>query len=95
MLKVENNQFPKISVIIPTSNEAINLPLLLSDLSILDEDGEIIIMDAASEDKTVEIANIYGARIYNSNKKTGVCSCMVEQKKPGENGLFFYMLILD
>ena len=60
---------PKISVIIPTYNEAINLPLLLSDLSILDEDGEIIIMDAASEDKTVEIANIYGAKIYKSNKK--------------------------
>ena len=68
-MKVENNQLPKISVIIPTYNEAINLPLLLSDLSILDEDGEIIIMDAASEDKTIEIANIYGARIYKSNKK--------------------------
>ena len=68
-MKVENNQLPKISVIIPTCNEATNLPLLLSDLSILDEDGEIIIMDAASEDKTIEIANIYGARIYKSNKK--------------------------
>ena len=47
-------------------------------------------MDASSEDKTVEIANIYGARIYNSNKKTGVYSCMVEQKSQGEWFIFLH-----
>ena len=52
----------KISIIIPTINEASNLPLLLSDLSGIQKDGEIIIVDCGSEDKTIDIANIYGAK---------------------------------
>ena len=49
----------KISIIIPTINEAKNLPLLLSDLSIIQKEAEIIIVDSGSEDKTIDIANIY------------------------------------
>ena len=49
----------KISIIIPTINEANNLPLLLSDLSSIQKEGEIIIVDCGSEDKTIDIANIY------------------------------------
>ena len=60
---------PKISIIIPTINEANNLPLLLSDLSIIKEDGEIIIIDCGSKDKTIDIANIYGAIVYKSKEK--------------------------
>ena len=56
----------KISIIIPTINEANNLPLLLSDLSNLHKKREIIIVDCGSEDKTIDIANIYGARVYQS-----------------------------
>jgi len=59
----------KISIIIPTINEATNLPLLLSDLSIIQSDGEIIIADCGSEDKTIDIANIYGARVYKSKER--------------------------
>ena len=59
----------KISIIIPAFNEANNLPLLLSDLSIFKEDGEIIIVDCGSEDKTIDVANIYGAKVYKSNEK--------------------------
>jgi len=59
----------KISIIIPTINEANNLPLLLSDLSIIQKEGEIIIVDCGSEDKTIDIANIYGARVYQSKEK--------------------------
>jgi len=59
----------KISIIIPTINEANNLPLLLSDLSIIQKEGEIIIVDSGSEDKTIDIANIYGARVYQSKEK--------------------------
>ena len=54
----------KISIIIPTINEANNLPLLLSDLSNILKDGEIIIVDCGSEDKTIDIANIYGAKVF-------------------------------
>ncbi len=59
----------KISIIIPTINEANNLPLLLSDLSRIQKDGEIIIVDCGSEDKTIDIANIYGAKVLISKER--------------------------
>jgi len=59
----------KISIIIPTINEANNLPLLLSDLSIIQKNGEIIIVDCGSEDKTIDIANIYGAKVFKSKER--------------------------
>ena len=59
----------KVSIIIPTYNEANNLPLLLSDLSILREECEILIIDCGSKDKTIDIANIYGAKIHKSKEK--------------------------
>ncbi len=59
----------KISIIIPTINEANNLPLLLSDLSIFNKKGEILIIDSGSEDKTTDIARIYGAKVYKSKER--------------------------
>ena len=59
----------KISIIIPTLNEADNLPLLLSDLSITRKEVEILIVDCGSEDRTITIANIYGAKVYKSNER--------------------------
>ena len=60
---------PKISIIIPTINEANNSPLLLSDLSSIQNEGEIIIADCGSKDKTIDIAKIYGVKIYKSEEK--------------------------
>jgi rSAM/selenodomain-associated transferase 2 len=59
----------KISIIIPTINEANNLPLLLSDLSNIQKEGEIIIVDCGSEDKTIDVANIYGAKVCISEER--------------------------
>jgi len=59
----------RISIIIPTLNEANNLPLLLSDLSITHKEGEIIIVDCGSEDRTIDIANIYGAKVFISKER--------------------------
>jgi len=59
----------KISIIIPTINEANNLPLLLSDLSNIHEEREIIIVDCGSEDKTIDIANVYGAKVFLSKER--------------------------
>ena len=59
----------KISIIIPTLNEANNLPLLLSDLLTSYKEGEIIIVDCGSEDRTIDVANIYGAKVYRSKEK--------------------------
>jgi len=67
-LKIESN-LTKISIIIPTINEANNLPLLLSDLSIIQKVGEIIIVDCGSKDKTIDVANIYGAKVYKSKER--------------------------
>ena len=58
----------EISIIIPTINEANNLPFLLSDLSIIQKEGEIIIVDCGSKDKTIDVANIYGAKVYKSKE---------------------------
>ncbi len=60
---------PRISIIIPTYNEADNLPLLLSDLLTLKKEGEIIIVDCGSNDRTIDIAKIYGVKILKSNEK--------------------------
>ena len=59
----------KTSIIIPTINEAYNLTLLLSDLSLTQQEGEILIVDCGSEDKTIDIAKIYGAKVYKSKEK--------------------------
>ena len=59
----------KISIIIPTINEANTLPLLLSDLSSIQKESEIIIVDCGSEDKTIDIANIYGAKVCISKER--------------------------
>ena len=58
----------KISIIIPTFNESKTLPLLLSDLSVINNEGEVIIIDGNSKDKTQDIANIYGANVYKSKE---------------------------
>ena len=50
-------------------NEANNLPLLLSDLSITRKEFEILIVDCGSKDKTIDIANIYGAKVYKSKDR--------------------------
>lgn len=53
-----------LSIIIPTKNEEKNLPILLSHIKKQDfSDYEIIIADAGSQDKTVEIAQNFGCII--------------------------------
>mgnify|MGYP001431665040 CR=1 FL=1 len=55
-----------LSIIIPTLNEAKNLPLLLSDLAEIKEISEIIVIDSNSKDATKDIASIYGAKCFNT-----------------------------
>ena len=72
---------PQISIIIPTHNESKHLPLLLSDLSIINCGIEILIVDCNSEDKTRDISNIYGAKIVNSKKKSRGLQLNIGAKK--------------
>ena len=55
-----------LSIIIPTLNEAKNLPLLLSDLAEIKAISEIIVIDSNSKDATKDIASIYGAKCFNT-----------------------------
>ena len=81
----------KVSIIIPTINEANNLPLLLSDLSILKKEGEILIVDCGSEDKTIDLANIYGAKVYQSKEKNrGLQLDMGAKNSKGEWLIFLH-----
>ena len=81
----------KISVIIPTINEANSLPLLLSDLSLIHKEGEILIIDSGSEDKTIDIAKIYGAKLYKSKEKNrGLQLDIGAKNSKGEWLIFFH-----
>ena len=81
----------KISIIIPTINEANNLPLLLSDLSIIQKQGEIIIVDGGSKDKTIDVANIYGAKVYKSKERNrGLQLDMGAKNSKGEWLIFLH-----
>jgi len=58
--KDKEEDLPKVSIIIPVRNEANNVGNLLKDLEIQDYPGnkyEVLIIDDASEDNTVEIIN--------------------------------------
>ena len=79
----------KISIIIPTINEAKYLPLLLSDLSIIREEVEILIIDCGSKDRTIDIASIYGAKVYKSKDKNRGLQLDIGAKKSIGEWLIF------
>jgi glycosyltransferase involved in cell wall biosynthesis len=56
----------KISVVLITLNEEANLPRTLESVQPLvrDGQGEIIVVDSGSTDRTLEIARSFGARIF-------------------------------
>jgi glycosyltransferase involved in cell wall biosynthesis len=58
----------KISVVINTLNEERNLPRALE--SVKDFADEIVVVDMRSEDRTVEIATRYGAKVHG-HERTG------------------------
>lgn len=81
----------KISIIIPTFNEAQNLPLLLSDFSEVNEETEIIVVDCESEDKTKDIAYIYGIKLIKSREKNRGMQLNIGAKKAlGEWFIFIH-----
>ncbi len=64
-----SQKLPNLSIIIPTLNEAIHLPLLLADLNTWPYDFELIIVDGGSKDLTISIAEIQGVNVIKSLKK--------------------------
>ena len=89
ILKVVN--LSKISIIIPTFNEANNLPLLLSDLSIIHKKDEILVVDCGSQDRTIDVANIYGTKVFVSNERNrGLQLDLGAQNSKGEWLIFLH-----
>ena len=64
-----SQKIPTLSIVIPTLNEALHLPLLLSDLNVWPNDFELIIVDGGSIDLTISIAKIQGVDVIKSPKK--------------------------
>ena len=64
-----SQKVPTLSIVIPTINEALHLPLLLSDLNVWPNDFELIIVDGGSIDLTISIAQIQGVDVIKSPKK--------------------------
>jgi len=92
MILIREDKFIiRISIIIPTLNESKNLPLLLSDLSEINTNSEILIIDSTSKDKTKDIALINGTRFYKINKKNrGLQLNYGAKKAKGEWLLFLH-----
>ena len=66
---VRLQKFPTLSIIIPTLNEAIHLPLLIADLNAWPYDFELTIVDGGSKDLTISIAKIQEVDIIKCPKK--------------------------
>lgn len=77
-----------ISLIIPTKNEEGNLKRVLETIpSYIDE---IIVVDAHSKDRTVEIAKAYGCRVYYDRKGKGSAVILGVKKAKGD-----YVIMMD
>lgn len=61
----------KLSVIIPTLNEAESLKHTIDAVKILDKNIEIIVVDGGSSDATIEIAESYSVEIIQSTRGRG------------------------
>ena len=78
-----------LSIIIPTLNEAKNLPLLLSDLAEIKEISETIVIDSNSKDATKDIASIYGAKCFNTMEQNRGFQLNKGAKSANGNWLLF------
>ena len=64
-----SQKIPTLSIIIPTLNEANNLPLLFADLNTWPYDFDLTIVDGGSKDLSIPIAQIQGAYVIKCPKK--------------------------
>lgn len=82
-----------LTVVIPTKNEEESLLILLEELENFKNDiGEIIVVDANSTDKTIEIAKNFRCKIIIQKEKVGYGDAII---KGIENSKFKYSVILD
>jgi len=98
---VEN--IPKISIVIPTYNEAQNLPILLNDLfsklNSLNQNSEVIVVNDGSTDDTASICRTFSAkypqlRIIDRPSQRGM-GYSLKEGTAATNGEFIIWLMAD
>ena len=60
---------PDVSIIIPTLNEEMGIVETLKQISKLDVDKEVLVVDGLSTDNTVRNAKLYGAKVIVEERK--------------------------
>ncbi|MCA6213936.1 MAG: poly-beta,6-N-acetyl-D-glucosamine synthase [Thermococcaceae archaeon] len=86
--------FPKVSIVIPAHNEAINIGRLLESIQYQDypfECYEIIVVDDGSVDGTGEIAMRYGAKVIRHEKNVGKAKALEEGIKAAKGDVIITM----
>jgi len=63
---------PRFSVVVPTWNEAQNLPVLLDSLALQRVSHEVVVADGGSQDGGAELAEARGARVVRTSRGRGV-----------------------
>lgn len=81
---------PTISVIIPTLNEADELPATLRHAQALDGLHEIIVVDAGSTDSTCKLADAAGCHLIHSHPNRGLQQRLGAQHATGDFILFLH-----
>lgn len=79
---MEENNFKKVSIIIPAKNEEETLPMVLTDLlgtikKIDEYNFEVIVVDDNSTDKTSEIAKSFGVKVIKNKKSSGKGNALI------------------
>ena len=78
-----------LSIIIPTLNEAVHLPLLFADLNEWPYDLDLTIVDGGSKDLTILIAQLQGANVIKSFKKSRGYQLKIGASNANEDWLLF------
>ncbi len=82
--------FPKVSIVVPAYNEAMNIERLIESIQYQDyppfENCEVIIVDDGSQDGTAEIAKRLGAKVIRHERNTGKAKALEDGIKAAKGG---------
>lgn len=86
--------FPKVSIVVPAHNEAMNIERLIESIQYQDypfQGCEVIIVDDGSQDGTAEIAERLGARVIRHEKNMGKAKALEDGIKAARGDVIITM----